>query len=289
MRRARYAALASPGVGMSAARERFTALAARSDAEIDVPTAALIIAQEEYPQLDVAACLAQLTALAALARRHVPAAGSLPGRVARLVAFLRGEAGFTGNVREYYDPRNSYLNEVLERRTGIPITLAIVYCAVGRRLGLPLHGVGFPGHFLVGCDGEPSLIVDPFYGVLLDETDCARRLVQTCGPTARFDRSLLRPATARATLVRLLSNLKRVYLERRDALRALACVERLLLLHADAPLELRDRGLLYRELECFGAALRDLERFLRLAPDGEGAEAVRALLPELRRAAARVQ
>lgn len=274
---------------MNPARERFAALAALADAEIDVTTAALVIAQEEYPTLDVDAYLHQIAGLAAVARERVPQRAAVAERMARLAEFLFVDEGFVGNDRSYYDPRNSFLNQVLDRRTGIPITLSIVYCAVGRHLGLALGGVGFPGHYLVKHLGAPEIIADPFFGKLVTVDECAARLRKAYGPNTRFDHSFLRPASPRDTLVRMLSNLKRVYVESGDATRTLACIDRILLLVPNAATELRDRGLLYRQLECFGAALRDLERYLQLAPRGEGAEAVRAILPALQRDAALVQ
>jgi len=274
---------------MTTARDRFAALAALDDAAIDVPTGALVIAQEAYAALDIDLYLARLDDLAAAARPHVPASLAVAERMARLTRFLYVEQGFTGNDRSYYDPRNSFLNEVLDRRTGIPITLSIVYCAVGQRLGLSLGGVGFPGHFLVKHLGDPEIIADPFFGKLVTVEECAARLREVYGPNARFDHAYLRPASPRDILVRMLSNLKRVYVENGDVMRTLSCIDRILLLTPEAVQELRDRGLLYRKLECFGPALRDLEHYLRLAPQGEGADAVRAILPALQRDAAHVQ
>lgn len=270
-------------------RERFAALAKRGDAAIDVATGALVIAQEEYPGLDVDEYLARLDSLAAAARRRVPAALPVAERMARLAQFLYVDQGFIGNDRTYYDPRNSYLNDVLDRRTGIPITLSIVYCAVGHRLGLALGGVGFPGHFLVRHLGDPEIIADPFFGKLVTVDECAARLEAVYGAKGVFDHVVLRPASSRETLVRMLSNLKRIYVESGDVMRTLSCIDRILLLTPAAAQELRDRGLLFRRLECFGAALRDLERYLQLAPDGEGADAVRTMLPALRRDASHVQ
>jgi regulator of sirC expression with transglutaminase-like and TPR domain len=199
------------------------------------------------------------------------------------------ERGFVGNSDNYYDPRNSYLNEVLERRTGIPITLSLVYSEVAQRLGLPVYGVSFPGHFLVKYIGKPEIIIDPFFGTIITPQECAQRLHGIYGSKARFDRRLLHPAGAREILVRLLSNLKQIYVDTSDFERALACVDRILLLQPDEPRELRDRGILYQRLECYAAALRDFERYLRLAPDDKAAEIIREGLPDLRRQAAMLQ
>jgi regulator of sirC expression with transglutaminase-like and TPR domain len=274
---------------MSEARKRFAELAARPDGEIDVAEAALVIAQEEYPALEVDNYLKDLDDLAAAAGHELRGAYSATAKVARLNHFLFVQCGFTGNSEQYYDARNSFLNEVLERRTGIPITLSIVYCEVGQRLGLPVYGVSFPGHFLVKCVAEPEIIIDAFFGTIISLEECERRLRGVYGSEARLEERLLRPATPRAILARMLSNLKQVYVEQRDLLRALACVDRILLLTPEAPRELRDRGILYHRLECFAAALRDLERYLQRAPDDDGADAVRAIIPGLRLQAQRLQ
>lgn len=274
---------------MNPARARFAAIAALADADIDVTTAALVLAQEEYPALDIDSYIARIDALAAGARRCVPQRGAVVERMARLAEFLWRDQGFVGNEQDYCDPRNSFLNEVLDRRTGLPITLSLVYCAVGRRLGLAVGGVGFPGHFLVKHLGAPEVIADPFFGKLVTVNECAARLRATYGPRARFDPSLLRPASPRDTLVRMLGNLERVYAESGDTRRRLACLDRMLLLVPDSLPVLRIRGLLYRQLDCFNAAVADLARYLELAPDGEDADLVRGFLPELHRAAAFVQ
>jgi len=269
-------------------RSRFAALAAQADVEIDVAEGALVIAKEEYPQLDVSAYLGQIDAMAASARAMVLADTGETSRVARLNYFLFVRQGFRGNTDDYYDPRNSYLNEVLDRRTGIPITLGIVYAEVGRRLGLPVCGVSFPGHFLVKHLGERELIIDPFTGGIIDAAECARRYREVHGPQARFDARLLRPAAHREILRRLLANLKQIFVERQDWPRALACLDRMLLLAPNAAHELRERGLLYQRLECFSAALQDLERYLQAAPNDDKDDQLRALLPALRRQVAQL-
>ncbi|MBI3785207.1 MAG: hypothetical protein HY270_17585, partial [Deltaproteobacteria bacterium] len=142
---------------MNDPRQRFAALANIPDDHIDVAEAALLIAQEEYPQLDVHAYMRRFDELAAHARAHVDVAMPASMQVAKLNRFLFVDCGFAGNNDNYYDPRNSYLNDVIERRTGIPLTLALVYCEVGRRIGMPVSGVGFPGHFLVKYVGNPQI------------------------------------------------------------------------------------------------------------------------------------
>jgi regulator of sirC expression with transglutaminase-like and TPR domain len=274
---------------MTDTRHRFADLASRPDERIDVAEAALLIAQEEYPQLEVPAYVQRLDELAAAARLQIDPTLPAMQQVERLNRFLFVDCGFCGNNDNYYDPRNSYLNEVLERRTGIPITLSLVYCEVGRRLGMPVSGVGFPGHFLVKYFGQPEIIIDAFFGTVLSPTECEARLKGIYGPKARLQDQLLQPAKPREILVRMLSNLKQVYVEKNDAERALGCVDRILLLAPETPRELRDRGLLYQRLECFGSALRDLERYLQLAPHDDAADTVRSILPDLQRQVAQLQ
>lgn len=266
------------------ARQQLLRVARLPDERIDLAEAALWVAAEEYPSLDVAVELARLDALADTARGALGRARDARERVLALMRFLHVDAGFRGNRREYYDPRNSYLNEVLARRTGIPITLALVYVALGRRLDLPLRGVGFPGHFLVRCDGDAPLVLDPFEGVLLGREDCEARWQAAAGG-APFDPRALEPSPPRAILARLLGNLKQIHLAAQDWSRALAAVERILAFTPDAPAELRDRGLLFARLECFAAATADLSRFLALAPEDPSADAVRAQLVELAKTA----
>jgi len=264
-------------------------VALEPDERLDVALAALLIAQEEYPHLDVAGYLGRLDELAAEARSTVRADLPPADQVAQLNHYLFVKEGFTGNSNNYYDPRNSFLNDVLDRRTGIPITLSIVYSEVAQRLDLPIYGVSFPGHFLVKYVGEPEIVIDPFFRTIITPAECTQRLRGIYGADARLDRRMLNPASPREILVRLLSNLKQIYVEQSELTRALACVDRILLLAPDLPRELRDRGILYQRLECFSAALRDLERYLQLAPEDEAAPLIRETLPELQRQAAQLQ
>lgn len=273
---------------MSDARSRFSTMVTGPEQRINLAEAALLIAQEEYPDLDVAAYLRRLDTLAAAARRDVRADMQPVEQVTRLNRFMFIECGFVGNNEDYYDPRNSFLNEVIDRQTGIPITLSVVYSEVAQRLDLPVYGVSFPGHFLAKYVGEAEIIIDPFFGTVISRKECAQRLQEIYGKRARLGRSLLRPATPREILVRMLSNLKQVYVHQSDFARALACVDRILLLAPEHPRELRDRGILYQRLECFAAALRDFDRYLELAPDDDAAHLIRELLPDLQRQVAQL-
>ncbi len=255
------------GLRSDTARTRFEEIASRPDAEIDLEVAALWIAAEERGATDVDASLAELDELARRAARCLESASGERSRVEALNHFLFAEARFEGNRDAYYDPRNSYLDQVLARRTGIPITLALVYLAIAKRLDLPLSGVGFPGHFLLRWDGVQEWLIDPFDGEVISRSECQRRLeAGTSGRVVLEPEVHLRAASPREILVRVLGNLKHVFAQCGDFERALACSERVLLLMPDAASELRDRALIYEQLDCPGAALSDLERFLELSP-----------------------
>jgi regulator of sirC expression with transglutaminase-like and TPR domain len=241
--------------------------------------AALAIAGVEYPALDAVPYLQRLErmgeAAAGRLQRHEGAPASV--RIATLNAYLYEELGFSGNRDHYDDPRNSFLNEVLDRRLGIPISLALVYLEIGRRAGLRLEGVNFPGHFLVrapaGAGEMEDLIVDPFHaGALLSEVDCRHLLRQHVGEEAAFDHGLLATATRQHIVVRMLVNLKRLYVRMRSFPQARAIADLLLAVDPSALSELRDRGLLAYHMEDFAAALKDLETYLRLMPRGDAQE-----------------
>jgi regulator of sirC expression with transglutaminase-like and TPR domain len=242
----------------------------------DLAPAALAIARVEYPSLDPSAYIDAIDRMGDDAGARVARAG-VQGQDAIKVLneYLYDEQRFTGNRTRYDDPRNSFLNEVLDRRTGIPISLAVVYLEVARRAGVHVAGVNFPGHFLLRAAdagarlryGGDFLIVDPFHGgAVLSEVDCREMLRQHVGDEAAFDRDLLEPATRHEIVVRMLVNLKRLYVRMRSFPQARFVADLLLTVDPSAVSELRDRGLLAYHLEDFGAALRDLETYLRLLP-----------------------
>lgn len=245
----------------------------------ELAPAALAIARVEYPLLDNGPYLEQLDRMGEVASARIGRIDSVSFEeaVRELNEYLYEELGFRGNRNQYDDPRNSFLNEVLNRRTGIPISLAVVYLEVARRVGLQVSGVNFPGHFLlrapVDAAGAPSahadgvLIVDPFHaGALLSEVDCRELLRQHVGDAAAFDRTLLEPATRHQIVVRMLVNLKRLYVRMRSFPQARFISDLLLAVDPSAIGELRDRGLLAYHLQDFAGALRDLEAYLRLLP-----------------------
>ena len=258
--------------------EKFTTIV-RSP-EPDLAHAALLIARLEYANLDASRYLEQLDRMGVEARDRLgslDASADLIARVTAINAYLFDDQGFTGNETHYDDPRNSLLNAVLDRRTGIPITLALVYIEVARRAGLRVEGINFPGHFLLRLPGDyedvtdqHDLIVDPFHGgAILSEPDCRKLLRSHVGEAAAFDRRLLMRATKQQIIIRMLVNLKRLYVRMRSFPQGRAVTELLLALDPSALTELRDRGLLAYHLNDFAAALRDLEAYLRFTSHAE--------------------
>lgn len=270
-------------MALSPAREAFWSEIQQPAERIDLARAALAIAREEYPDLDPEPYLARLDAMAEAIAPALPPE-RYPLRVLQAISrHLFEELGFRGNRDRYYDPRNSFFNDVLDRRTGIPITLSLVYLEVARRLDFPMVGVGMPGHFIIRPDREEmELFVDAFAGgEILFPQDCADRLAQIYGQPAILRPEFLQPVDTRRFLVRMLTNLKAIYVNGNDVPRALAAVERILLLVPDTSGELRDRGLLYYQLDRWGEARRDLETYLARVPDAGDRPWVRQLLDRL--------
>ena len=255
--------------------QRFTDAAASPDPDLAAP--ALLIARLGYPRLDPAPYLERLEAMGGAAADRLAAASGVGSRGAidTLNQFLFEDQGFSGNTGDYDDPRNSFLNQVLDRRTGIPITLAVVYIEVARRAGIRVDGVNFPGHFLLRFplgpedDHRSAVFVDPFHGgSILSETDCRSLLRRHAGDSVEFDPRFLAPATKQQILVRMLGNLKRLYVRMRSFPQGRAITDLLLAIEPSALQELRDRGLLSYYVNDYAAALRDLEAYLRYSSHG---------------------
>ena len=267
----------------NSARERFTALVSGAEEELDLAEAALLIAQEEQVEVDVAHYLKRLDQLAETVRDKLPDSPSPQDTIKALNTQLFFEEGLRGNAGEYYDPRNSFLNEVLERKAGIPITLSVIYIEVGRRLGLSLAGVGFPGHFLVKYTGsDEEQILDPFVGgATVTQEQLSAKLKTMYGDNNPFMAQipkLLAPATKKEILARMLRNLKGVYLQKGDFTRALSIIDRILLIEPDMPIEIRDRGAVQQRLGQVQGAVRDFKKYLELAPNAQDAANIRSLI-----------
>lgn len=268
-------------LGDSPARRRFAALVAAPD--VPLAEAALAIAQEEYPAMCPDVYLRRIDDLAAGVDGKLAARRDVPSVLRALRAVLFDEHGFRGNAEDYHDPRNSFLNEVLDRRLGIPITLSAIYIEVASRVGLRAEGVAFPGHFLVKhVAGQREIFIDPFRGgELLSADDCAARY-QAVAPGRALDPRHLGAVGARPILRRMLHNLEAIYTERGDHFRALWVLDRLLLLDRDDLAARRDRGLCEAHLGGTAAAVADLEAYLAGEPGAPDAGELRALLDELR-------
>ena len=250
------------------ARARALAGCAREAEGDALVRGALVIASVEHGDIDAAPTLETLGAMGHEASRRLARIEAVEERVRTLGDYLFEDLGFHGNESRYDDPRNSFLNDVLVRRTGIPISLAAIYLDVGRRAGLSLEGVNFPGHFLVralGAAHEPDLIIDVFHrGAILREIDCQRLLERHAGGEVILTAEALATADVRQTLARMATNLKRLYVRSRSFVQALEVTHLLVALDETATVEIRDRGLLAYQLKRFPDALRDLERYLRL-------------------------
>lgn len=261
------------------------------DEEIDLGRAALAIAQGEYPELEIEAYLARIDRLASAVKGRCGGDDDPIHLLAAINYILFIREGFCGSRWDYYDPKNSFLNDVIERKRGIPISLSVLYIEVARRIGLNLDGVGFPGHFLVKYAGsEGEIVIDPFdRGEVRSEEELQGILDRIHGGKVGFLPEHLAPASKRQILKRMLNNLKAIYLQCGDLKRGLSVVERLVILDPDSAQEIRDRGLFYLQLERPAEALEDLETYLKLASGAEDAEAIRERVASLKRRRAQLQ
>jgi regulator of sirC expression with transglutaminase-like and TPR domain len=283
---------------MGAALQPFAELISREDARIDLARACLLIAQDAYPALEVERYMGEIERMATRLRARLGQTAAGEDRIVALNQFLYEELGYWGNTEDYYDPRNSYLNEVIDRRTGIPITMSILYMEIGRRIGLPVEGVSFPGHFLVRVRLRGGMLVlDPFSGGAPQSEDELRNRVKRVIPDGVADDlpaselpldQFLEPATNRQILSRVLRNLKGIYRKDNRPERMLDVLNRMLLVTPDASAELRDRGFVYQRLECYRAAFKDLTDYAEREPDAPDLDEVRSKLMELSTLCARL-
>ena len=266
----------------------FAALVQQDDA-IPLFEAALSIAQDEDPALDLTACMVELDKLANQLKRRLPSdVGQIP-KLRLLNQFFYQELGFAGNVNDYYDPNNSYLHKVLLSRRGIPISLAVIYMELAQQVGLNVRGISFPGHFLMKLSVKNGdIILDPFNGASLSREELEERLepyfLQPQDSASLPMASLLEDAQPRVILVRMLRNLKALYAEHPRWQQFLNVQQRLVVLLPDEISERRDRGLAFANLDCPQAALQDLEAYLVRCPDASDAELLRDRLSDLRAA-----
>ena len=278
--------------------DQFETLVKSEDARIDLARACLMIAQDAYPGLDVERYLGEIERMAIRLRARLAGGAGAEERVVALNQFLFEDLGYRGNTSAYYDPRNSYLNEVIDRRTGIPITLSILYMELGRRAGLPLEGISFPGHFLVRLRLRGgTLVLDPFAGGAPQSEAELRERLQRVIPEGMSGgvplselplEKFLEPASNRQILSRLLRNLKGIYRDSDKPERMLEVLNRMLIVSPEASGELRERAYVYQRLECFRAALKDLSDYVEREPGAADLDDVRAKLVELSALCARL-
>lgn len=283
---------------MAEGLDQFSELLSQEDDKIDLARACLRIAEDAYPGLDVDGYIGEIDRLAKRLRARIALSAAPEERVVALNEFLYDDLGFSGNTENYYDPRNSYLNEVIDRRSGIPISLSILYMEIGRRIDLDLQGVSFPGHFLVRLRVRGgTLVLDPFSGGAPQSEDELRERLKRViprGATGGIPVSdlpldqFLEPAGNRQIIARVLRNLKGVYRETDKPERLLEVLNRMVIVAPEAAAELRDRGMVYQRLECWRPALKDLTDYLEREPDATDIDEVRAKMVELSARCARL-
>lgn len=256
------------------------------DERIDLLRAALTVARTEYPALDLESYVARVDALAEQVGRHVRDVGDTAQTIYALNRVLFHEEGLRGNREDYYDPRNSFVNDVLDRRLGIPISLALVYMEVARRVGFPLFGVGMPGHFLLkhyDIEGR-QVLIDAFNGGnILSMKDCQRRLNEIYAGQVPFQPEFLMSVSRRQMLTRILNNLKTGYLTSRNFRKALPIVDLVLVIYPRSPEDVKQRALLRYSLGQMRGAAEDLEVYLKMSPDASDADEIRQTALSIRR------
>lgn len=257
-----------------------------ADERIDLLRAALTFARIEYPQLDVESYIRQVDEFARRAAARIDDPGEAQECISALNRVLFEEEMFRGNEVDYYNPRNSFINDVLDRRLGIPITLALLYMEVGRRAGFQLFGVGMPGHFLLkhyDVDGS-SLLIDAFErGSIVTEEDCRKKLTAIYAGQVSLQPEFLMSVTRRQMLTRMLNNLRTIYLTQRDFRRAVQVVDMILVIYPRSPEDVKQRAALRYNLNDLSGSLADFEEYVKMAPDASDAEEVRQTALALRR------
>jgi regulator of sirC expression with transglutaminase-like and TPR domain len=257
----------------------------RPEGQIDLGRAALAMVGCDCPAFDVGSYLAKIDSIAAAVKRRSGDEADVYRIIAALNYVLFQELGFRGNRDHYFDAKNSFLNEVIDRKLGIPISLSLLYMEVARRLGLDLDGVGFPGHFLVKFSGrEEQIIIDPFNaGEIKSRESLDEMLYDLYGGRIVFRADFLEAVTKKQLLTRMLTNLKAIYWKEKNLAKSLSVVERLLILDPASADHMRERGVIYLKLECFGQARADFETYLSLKPDADDAREVREEIVKLAR------
>ena len=259
------------------------------DERIDLVRASLAIARTEYPDLDIEKYVVRVDELARRVGTRIPESGDAAQTIAALNQVLFQEEEFRGNIENYYDPRNSFLNDVLDRKLGIPISLAVLYMEVARRIGFPLFGVGMPGHFLLkhyDLEGRQVLIDCFDKGHILSDRDCQQRLDEIYSGQLPLQPDFLLAVSRRQILTRILNNLKTVYLSTRSFKKALPLIDLVLVIYPRSPEDVKQRALLRYSLGLMRGAAEDLEQYLKMSPDGSDADDIRQMALSIRRSLA---
>jgi regulator of sirC expression with transglutaminase-like and TPR domain len=274
--------------GQAGLTEAFAALVGPHvpDEQIDLVRGALTIARTEYPELNIESYVRGVDELALQAESRITEIGDASETIAAVNYVLFQQAGLRGNREDYYDPRNSFLNDVLDRCLGIPITLALIYMEVGRRLGFPLFGVGMPGHFLLknyDIDGS-EILIDCFNGGdILNAQDCQRRLDEIYSGQMTLRPEFLFAVSRRQMLTRILNNLKTVYMTARNFKKVLPLVDLVLVIYPRSPEDVKQRALLRYSLGQAKAAAEDLEEYLKMSPEASDSDEIRQTALSIRR------
>ena len=259
------------------------------DEHVDILRAALTLSRIHEPALDMEGYVHRVDELAARVAAKIDDPDDPVQIIAAMNDVLFREEMFRGNTVDYYSPRNSFLHDVLDRRLGIPITLALVYMEVGRRVGFQLFGVGMPGHFLVkhyDVDGH-SILIDAFErGSIVTEDDCRQKLDSIYSGQVALQPEFLLPVTRRQMLTRMLNNLRSIYLSQRDFRRAVQVVDLILVIYPRSPEDMKQRAVLCYNLNDFRGALSDFEEYVKMSPDASDAEEIRQTALSLRRSMA---
>ena len=262
--------------------ERFEKLAALPEEQADLALGALLIGAAVEADVDVDRQLSLLDDMASAVRERAEAADGTLAQINVLNDYLFDDLGFTGNNEDYYDPRNSMLHHVLSRRIGIPITLSLLYVEVGARVGVPLVGIGMPGHFLVRHEADNSIFIDPFHrGVMLTEKECAHQF-RLINQRVRWQKAFLAPVTKHAFLARVMRNLSAIWVQREELEQAERVLGLLVVLQPDELGHRRDRGMLRHRLGNPAGALEDLEAYLERQESAPDTWHVRGVVSQLR-------
>lgn len=266
------------------ARSVIANIAGLSDDEIPLFKTALGIALIEFPNLSLEEYEAKLAAIVEGARSRAEKAGSVKEKIMLLNKYLFEELGFKGNSEDYYNPSNSLLNQVIDRRTGIPITISVIYLESAWSLRIDAYGIGFPGHFIIGYNtGKEIYYIDPFNGGKhLDRKGMQRILDRIHDGRLLFEDSFLKPVSRRMILVRMLNNLRLIYLENKDLSKALQVLECICLLTPDSATEIRDKGVLNYQLQNYQEAAEDLSHYLTLSPHASDTLLIRQTLQHIK-------